>query len=90
MRRQARVVSDNFIEIEKKFLISNIDVSKLPDHRETVIEQTFLRSSEINLDRHIRAESCHGEVRYYLVEKYLTSRPVIGFKRRGEIGKQAG
>ncbi|MGD0231116.1 MAG: hypothetical protein ABSC19_12280 [Syntrophorhabdales bacterium] len=88
MTRQTRVVSDNFIEIEKKFLISDIDLSKLPDHRETTIEETFLLSSKMNLDRRVRVEYCQGEVRYYLMEKYLTSLPAIGFKRREEIGKQ--
>jgi CYTH domain-containing protein len=88
MKREARVVSDNFIEIERKFLISSIKASVLPDHRETTIEQTFLLSRELNLDRRVRSECCQGEVRYYLIEKYLTSRPAIGFKRKEEIGKR--
>jgi len=88
MKPETRVVSENFIEIERKFLISDINESMLPDHRETTIEQTFLLSREVNMDRRARAEYCHGEVRYYLVEKYLTSRPAIGFKRKEEIGKR--
>ena len=44
MKREPRVVTDNFIEIERKFLISDINPLMLPDHRETVIEETFLLS----------------------------------------------
>lgn len=68
--KSAAVVADNFIEIERKFLISDIDPSMLPDHRETIIEQIFLLSRDGNLDRRLRKEFCRGEVRYYLVEKY--------------------
>jgi hypothetical protein len=42
--KTAQVVADNFIEIERKFLISDIDPSMLPDHRETIIKQTSLLS----------------------------------------------
>jgi CYTH domain-containing protein len=86
--KAALVVADNFIEIERKFLISNVDPSMLPDHRETIIEQTSLLSRDGNLDRRIRKENCRGETRYYLVEKYLTSKPSIGFKRKEQIGKR--
>lgn len=82
-----RVVSDNYIEIERKFLIGDIDPSTLPNHRRTTIEQIFLLSTDVNLDRRLRAETSNGEVRYYLVEKYLTSRPSIGFKRKEELGR---
>ncbi len=88
MKQEPRIVPDNFIEIERKFLISDINLSMLPDHRETVIEETFLFSRDMNLDRRARAEYSQGEVRYYLVEKYLTSKPAIGFKRKEEIGKR--
>jgi CYTH domain-containing protein len=88
VKREPRVVTDNFIEIERKFLISDINPLMLPDHRETVIEETFLLSREANLDRRVRAEYSQGEVRYYLVEKYLTSKPAIGFKRREEISRR--
>ena len=87
MKQEPRVVPDNFIEIERKFLISDINLSMLPDHRETLIEETFLLSRDVNLDRRVRAEYSQGEVRYYLVEKYLTSKPAIGFKRNEEIGE---
>jgi CYTH domain-containing protein len=86
--KSAAVVADNFIEIERKFLISDIDPSMLPDHRETIIEQISLLSRDGNLDRRLRKEFCRGEVRYYLVEKYLTSKPAIGFKRKEQIGKR--
>lgn len=82
------VVADNFIEIERKFLIGDVDPAVLPDHRETIIEQIPLLSSDRGLDRRLRKERCRGEVRYYLVEKYLTSRPAIGFKRKERIGKR--
>jgi CYTH domain-containing protein len=85
--KAALVVADNFIEIERKFLISDVDPSRLPDHRETIIEQTSLLSRDGNLDRRVRKENCRGETRYYLVEKYLTSKPSIGFKRKEQIGK---
>ena len=88
MKRQTKVTSDKISEIQRKFLISQINLSMLPDHRETTIEQTFLLSRELNLDRRIRAENCQGEVKYYLVEKYLTSSPAIGFKSKEEIGKR--
>jgi CYTH domain-containing protein len=83
----SRVVSDNYIEIERKFLIGDIDASMLPDHRRTTIEQMFLLSRDLNLDRRLRTETRDGEVRYYLVEKYLTSKPSIGFKRKEELEK---
>ncbi|OPX94347.1 MAG: hypothetical protein A4E58_02584 [Syntrophorhabdus sp. PtaB.Bin006] len=86
--KSALVVADNFIEIERKFLIGDVDPSVLPDHRETIIEQIPLLSSDRGLDRRLRKELCRGEVRYYLVEKYLTSRPAIGFKRKEQIGKR--
>ena len=86
--KTAPVVADNFIEIERKFLISDIDPSMLPDHRETVIEQTSLLSRNGNLERRLRKESCHGVTRYFLVEKYRTSKPSIGFKRKERIGKR--
>ena len=86
--KAALVVADNFIEIERKFLISDVDPSMLPDHRKTIIEQTTLLSRDGNLDRRVRKENCRGETRYYLVEKYLTSKPSIGFKRKEQIGKR--
>ncbi len=86
--RPTKVVSDNYIEIERKFLIGDVDTSMLPDHRVTTIEQMFLLSRDVNLDRRLRAETRDGEVRYYLVEKYLTSRPSIGFTRKEELGKR--
>jgi CYTH domain-containing protein len=88
MHGPIRVVSDNYIEIERKYLIADIDTSMLPDHRRTMIEQMFLLSKDVNLDRRLRAEARDGDVRYYLVEKYLTSNPSIGFKRKEELGKR--
>jgi CYTH domain-containing protein len=88
LKEHTRVVTDNYIEIERKFLVSDMDQSMLPDHRRTMIEQIFLLSREANLDRRLRAEDRDGEVRYYLVEKYLTSKPAIGFKRKEEISRR--
>jgi CYTH domain-containing protein len=88
MKQRAKVVSDSFIEIEKKFLISDMDLSRLPDHREISIEEVFLLSSQTHLDQRIRTERCQGKLRYYLVEKYVTTQPAIGFKRREEIGRR--
>lgn len=80
-----KVVSDNFIEIERRFLITDIDFSRLPDARNTRIEQIFLLSRDPNMDRSIRKEESNGRTRYFLVEKYITSRPVIRFNRKEEI-----
>ena len=86
--KSATVVADKFIEIERKFLISDVDPALFPDHRETIIEQIPLPSRDGNLDRRLRKEFCRGETRYFLVEKYLTSKPAIGFKRKEQIGKR--
>ncbi len=88
MQGRTRVVTDNYIEIERKFLISDINPEMLPEHKKTTIEQIFLLSKDVNLDRRVRAEHREDEVRYFLVEKYLTSRPAIGFKRKEEIKKR--
>jgi CYTH domain-containing protein len=87
MEVPARLVADNYTEVERKFLIADVDPSMLPDHRKTTIEQMFMLSKDINLDRRLRAEYRGEDVRYYLTEKYLTSRPSIGFKRKEEVGK---
>ena len=84
----ARVVTDNFIEIERKFLIADIDPEDLPDHRRTVIEQVFLSTRDPSMDRRIRKEERDDQVRYFFVEKYRTSKPVIRFNRKEEISRQ--
>jgi CYTH domain-containing protein len=85
MSAGGKVVSDNFIEIERKFLITDIDFSKLSEAKTTRIEQIFLLSRDPNMDRRIRKEESDGRIRYFLVEKYMTSRPVIRFNRKEEI-----
>jgi CYTH domain-containing protein len=84
----ATVVTDNFIEIERKFLIADIDPEQLPDHRKTVIQQVFLSTRDPSMDRRIRKEERDEEVRYFLVEKYRTSKPVIRFNRKEQISRQ--
>jgi CYTH domain-containing protein len=87
MQHPPHLVADNYIEIERKFLISDVNPSMLPGHRKTVIEQWFLLSKDANLDRRLRAEHRDGDDRCYIVEKYLTSKPSIGFERKEEIDK---
>jgi CYTH domain-containing protein len=85
MSPENKVVSDNFIEIERRFLITDIDFAKLSEAKNTRIEQIFLLSRDPNMDRSVRKEESDGGTRYFLVEKYITSRPVIRFNRKEEI-----
>lgn len=85
MPQRNKVVSDAFIEIERRFLVTDIDFSKLSEAKNTRIEQIFLLSRDPNMDRSIRKEESGGRIRYFFVEKYMTSRPVIRFNRKEEI-----
>jgi len=68
------------MEIERKFLVKKVDVSKMPKHQKIDIEQLYLASDDKNEEIRLRKRGYNGSFSYFLTKKIKTSDPTIRYE----------
>lgn len=63
-------------EIERKFLVTNINFDKMPPHQIIHIEQIYLKSDNPDKELRIRKRGQGGSFLYFLAEKWQTDDPI--------------
>lgn len=64
------------VEIERKFLVGKIDMSKMPEHQKIEVEQFYLNSTKEE-ELRLRKRGYDGSFSYFLTRKTRTSDPMV-------------
>lgn len=73
------------IEIERKYLLASVEWNALPSHTSKVsISQTYLRPTNVALDRRVRKRSIDGIACYFFTEK-RDLRPKVRVEQERQI-----